>query len=97
FHYLWTDTPRGILWLLTRHPGLTRQEIADALAISGPSITRQMEHLIQDRVVENRLPGRSNHYYLTGEAAMTINQLRIRPPGLLQEEAVARSHSIPAG
>ena len=67
FHYLWTYTPRGILWLLYQHPGLTRQHIADALAISGPSVTRQMDNLIEDGVVENRFPGRSNHYYLTAK------------------------------
>jgi predicted transcriptional regulator len=39
FHYLWTETPRGILWLLYQHPGLTRQQLADALAISKSVIT----------------------------------------------------------
>ncbi len=97
FHYLWTDTPRGILWLLSRHPGLTRQQIADALAISGPSVTRQMEHLIEDRVVENQLSGRSNHYYLTEDATKAINQLRVRPPALALEAVGVRPISIPAG
>jgi predicted transcriptional regulator len=74
-HYLRTETPREILWLLYHSPGMTRQQISDALAISGPSVTRQMEHLIDDRVVENRYPGRSNHYYLTNEAASTFARL----------------------
>ncbi len=97
FHYLWTDTPRGILWLLSRHPGLTRQQIADALAIAGPSVTRQMEHLIEDRVVENQLSGRSNHYYLTKDATLAINQLRVRPPTLALAEVSERPRPIPAG
>ncbi len=97
FHYLWTDTPRGILWLLSRNPGLTRQQIADALAIAGPSVTRQMEHLIEDRVVENQLSGRSNHYYLTLDATRATNQLRIRPPALALEEVSARPRPILAG
>jgi predicted transcriptional regulator len=75
FHYFWTDTPRGILWLLYNRPGLTRQQIADAMIISGPSVTRQMDRLIEDGIVENRFPGRSNHYYLTAEAAMAIIRL----------------------
>jgi hypothetical protein len=83
FHYLWTDTPRGILWLLYQHPGLTRQHIADALAISGPSVTRQMDNLTGDGVVENRFPGRSNHYYLTAEAALTIDKLMSQAPVMM--------------
>ncbi len=56
FHYLRTHTPRGILWLLYQHPGLTRQHIADALRLSRPSVTRQMDNLIDDGIVENRFP-----------------------------------------
>ena len=70
-HYLWSETPSEILQMLKRTPGLTRQQISDSLGISGPSVTRQMDHMREDRVIENRFPGRSNHYYLTDEA-MTI-------------------------
>lgn len=73
-HYLWSETPREILRLLRRTPGLTRQQISDSLGISGPSVTRQMDHLKEDRLIENRFPGRSNHYYLTHEA-VTIFEL----------------------
>jgi hypothetical protein len=86
FHYLWTDTPRWILWLLSDHPGMTRQQIADALAISGPSVTRQMERLIEDGIVENRLPGRSNHYELTKDAALTLNRLMAGFTGIRHDE-----------
>lgn len=81
-HYLRTETPHEILRLLYLSPGMTRQQISDALAISGPSVTRQMDHLIDDRVVENRFPGRSNHYYLTAEAANSFTRIR---PGILNE------------
>ncbi len=64
-HYLWSETPRNILLLLRSNPGRSRQQISDALGISGPSVTRHMEHLIDDGIIENRFPGRSNHYYLT--------------------------------
>ena len=83
FHYLRTDTPRGILWLLYQHPGLTRQQLADALAISGPSVTRQMDNLMEDGVVENRFPGRSNHYYLTAEAALSIDKVMTQAPVMI--------------
>ncbi len=97
FHYLWTDTPRGIIWLLYQHPGLTRQHIADALAISGPSVTRQMDNLIEDGIVENRFPGRSNHYYLTAEAALTIDKLMIHAPVMIHKEAGIMPISATAG
>jgi hypothetical protein len=97
FHYLWTDTPRGILWLLYQHPGLTRQHIAEALVISGPSVTRQMDNLIQDGVVENRFPGRSNHYYLTAEAAQTIDKLMSQAPVMMHSGVEARPLSATAG
>ena len=97
FHYLWTDTPRGILWILYQHPGLTRQHIADALGISGPSVTRQMDNLIEDGVVENRFPGRSNHYYLTAEAALTIDKLMSQAPVMMHSGVEARQLSVTAG
>ena len=97
FHYLRTDTPRGILWLLYQHPGLIRQQIADALMISGPSITRQMDNLIEDRMVENRFPGRSNHYYLTTEAALTIDKLMSQAPVMMHKATEGMPISAPAG
>jgi len=97
FHYLWTETPRGILWLLYQHPGLTRQHLADALAISGPSVTRQMDNLIEDGVVENLSPGRSNHYYLTAEAALTIDKVISRAPVMIHSGIEARPLSATAG
>ena len=97
FHYLWTDTPRGILWLLYQHPGLTRQHIADALAICGPSVTRQMDNLIDDGVVENRFPGRSNHYYLTAESVQTIDKLMSQAPVMMHSGVEARPLLATAG
>jgi predicted transcriptional regulator len=97
FHYLWTDTPRGILWLLFQHPGLTRQHIADALMIAGPSVTRQMDNLTGDGIVENRFPGRSNHYYLTQEAALTIDKVMSKAPVMMHKETVVMPVSASAG
>ncbi|MCK9591301.1 MAG: winged helix-turn-helix transcriptional regulator [Methanoregula sp.] len=97
FHYLWSDTPREILLLLYQHPGLTRQHLADALAISGPSVTRQMDNLIEDRVVENRFPGRSNHYYLTAEATLTIDKAMSQAPVMMHSGVEVRPLSVTAG
>jgi hypothetical protein len=81
-HYLWLETPREILRLLRRTPGLTRQQISDSLGISGPSVTRQMDHMREDRVIENRFPGRSNHYYLTDEAMTIFERVTSLPSGV---------------
>ncbi len=97
FHYLRTDTPRGILWLLYQHPGLTRQHLADALAISGPSVTRQMENLTGDGLVENRFPGRSNHYYLTAEAALAIGKVMSQAPVMIHSGVEAGALPATAG
>jgi DNA-binding MarR family transcriptional regulator len=80
-HYLWSETPREILQLLRRTPGLTRQQISDSLGISGPSVTRQMDHMREDRVIENLFPGRSNHYYLTDEAMTIFERVISRTSG----------------
>lgn len=97
FHYLWTDTPCRVMKLLYQHPGLGRQQLADTLAVSGPSITRQMEHLIEDGVVENRSTGRSNHYYLTDEAVLAIGRLLVHTRVLVQQEAMGQSVPVTAG
>jgi len=97
FHYLRTDTPRGILWLLYQHPGLTRQHLADALAIAGPSVTRQMDNLTGDGLVENRSPGRSNHYYLTTEAALAIDKVMSQAPVMIHSGVEARPLPATAG
>jgi DNA-binding transcriptional ArsR family regulator len=80
-HYLWAETPRKIILLLKRKPGLTRQQISDSLGISGPSVTRQMDHMGEDRVIENRYPGRSNHYHLTDEAVTVVERMLSRTFG----------------
>jgi predicted transcriptional regulator len=97
FHYLRTDTARRILVMLHQHPGLTRQEIADALAITGPSVTRHMDNLIENGVVENRFPGRSNHYYLTTESARTIDRLATGMQGMRQAKPETRVLTATAG
>jgi predicted transcriptional regulator len=81
WHYLWSDSPRQILRLLYRSPGLSRQNLADEIGISGPSVTRQMKQLIDDGLVENTSPGRTNTYYLSEEALAALGRaFSFRPP-----------------
>lgn len=64
-HYLRTDTPAEIIGLLSRTPGMTRAQIAGALSFSGPSVTRHMQNLVSDSIVEVRIDGRNHHYFLS--------------------------------
>jgi DNA-binding transcriptional ArsR family regulator len=92
WHYLWSGTPRHILALLYRTPGLSRQNLADGIGISGPSVTRQITQLTDDNLVENRSCGRTNTYYLTDEALAALSRaFSFRPP--VSREAAA-AHDI---
>lgn len=82
---------------LHQNPGMTRQELAGALMIAGPSVTRQMENLIDDGIVENRSPGRSNHYYLTAEAARALEKVMGQARPVVPSVAEAALFSVPAG
>lgn len=82
-HYLWTGTPREIISLLWHTPGMTRAQVAEALSFSGPSITRHLQNLDEDGIVENRGSGRSHHYYLTMEAIRVLESFgRVMPYSL---------------
>ena len=65
--------------------------------IAGPSVTRQMDNLTGDGIVENRFPGRSNHYYLTQEAALTIDKVMSKAPVMMHKETVVMPISASAG
>lgn len=93
WHYLWSETPRHILALLYRTPGLSRQNLADGIGISGPSVTRQMTQLTDDNLVENRSFGRTNTYYLTDEALAALSRaFSFRPP--VSREAAAAHNTV---
>ena len=94
WHYLWSETPRHILALLYQTPGLSRQNLADGIGISGPSVTRQMKQLIDDNLVENRSFGRTNTYYLTDGALTALARaFSFRPP-VSREAAAAHTHFL---
>ena len=54
---------------------MNRAQLADALSCSGPSVTRHMQGLADDGIVENRCRGRSNHYFLTPAAIAALEFL----------------------
>jgi hypothetical protein len=56
-----------------------------------------MDNLTGDGVVENRFPGRSNHYYLTAEAALTIDKLMSQAPVMMHSGVEGRPISASAG
>lgn len=71
-HYLRTETPGEIIGLLWHTPGMTRAQLADALALSGPTVTRHMQNLASDGIVEVRIDGRNHHYTLSSSALATL-------------------------
>jgi hypothetical protein len=90
WHYIWSDTPRQILMLLYRSPGLSRQNLADEIGISGPSVTRQMTQLIDDDLIENTSFGRTNAYYLTDGAQAALSRAFSFSPPVSQERAAQK-------
>ena len=79
-HSLWTDTRREIIMILWNAPGMNRTQLAEALSCSGPSVTRHMQGLADDGIVENRRRGRSNLYHLTPAAIGALEFLGQVPP-----------------
>lgn len=50
-------------------PGIPRRELAAFLGIAGPSVTRQVQRLVDESLVENRGSGLSQGYWLTPACA----------------------------
>ncbi len=50
-------------------PGISRLELAERLGIAGPSVTRQVQRLIDEELVEPRRCGRFQRYWLTPQCA----------------------------
>jgi predicted ArsR family transcriptional regulator len=75
-HYLRNSSTSVIIDLLRRQPGITRQDLADGIGISGPSVTRHMQQLIEDRIVINEAGTVTNHYRLSDESVATLGDLQ---------------------
>ncbi len=50
-------------------PGISRLELAGRLGVAGPSVTRQVQRLVDEELVERRRCGQSQRYWLTPACA----------------------------
>ena len=67
-HYLCTGTQGKMLFLLMHRPGLSRQEVADTLGISGPSVTWHARRLMEDGIINAESQGAFTRYSLSENA-----------------------------
>lgn len=63
---------REILTTLLRTPGLSRQEIAGRLGISGPAVSRHMGRLLRAGIVEKNMNGRTASFVIAGESEHSV-------------------------
>jgi predicted transcriptional regulator len=56
-------------------PGIPRRELAALLGVAGPSVTRQVQRLVDEGLVENRGCGLSQGYRLTPECAHAFTSI----------------------
>lgn len=73
------ETTRKILSVLLDRPMATRQEIALAVGITGPSITWHMKRLEEDRIIKARREGRITAYEIPAPVAWYLSR-QIRAP-----------------
>jgi DNA-binding MarR family transcriptional regulator len=60
---MWQDTGRRLIDIVTMNPGISRGEIAGALGISGPSVTRWLRQYIDQGLFREERDGRFTRYY----------------------------------
>ena len=77
--HLRSETTLKILSVLLDHPKATRQDLADAAGITGPSVSWHMKRLEEDRIVIPRREGRMTTYEIPASAAGYISR-QIRAP-----------------
>lgn len=68
-HALRNESRASTLSVIREVPGISRHELADRLGLAGPSVTRQVQRLIEDGLVERERCGRSTCYRLTPDCA----------------------------
>ncbi len=64
-HYRRTPSLAPLLNHIRHAPGISRRELAIRLDLAGPTVTRQVQRLIDEGLVEPRRCGRSQRYWLT--------------------------------
>jgi len=76
--HLRNETTKKILGVLLDRPMATRQDIADAVGVSGPSVSWHMKRLEEDHIVLSRRDGRLTAYEIPGPVAGYLSR-QIRP------------------
>lgn len=76
--HLRNETTRQILATLLDRPAATRQDIAEAVGVTGPSVSWHMKRLEEDRIVIPRREGRLTAYEIPAPVAGYLSrQIRI--------------------
>lgn len=88
--HLRNGTTKKILAVLLDRPMATRQEIADEIGISGPSVSWHMKRLEEDRIVTPRRDGRMAAYEIPAPVAGYLNR-QIRIPAATVTPDVSRT------
>ncbi|MEN6342901.1 MAG: MarR family transcriptional regulator [Methanospirillum sp.] len=73
-HALRNESLAPMLAAIRNAPGISRHELADRLGVAGPSVTRQVQRLIEDGLVEAERCGRLQCYRLTGACQLALDQ-----------------------
>lgn len=71
-HALHNASLAPMLLAIRDAPGVARHELADRLGMAGPSVTRQVQRLIGEGLVESERRGRSTCYRLTDECRAAL-------------------------
>jgi len=75
------ETTKKILSVLLERPMATRQDIADVVGVSGPSVSWHMKRLEEDRLITPRHEGRMTVYEIPAPVAGYISR-QIRVPAV---------------
>ncbi len=70
-----------VLRHIRERPGIPRRDLASLLGIAGPSITRQVQRLVDLGLVENRGAGRMQGYWLSPACAEAFAWITIQERG----------------
>ena len=71
-----TTTSSRMLMIILDHPGLTRGDLALQLGVAGPTVTRSVQSLIDENLIQVKREGRFTRYFpnntITGETSRNI-------------------------
>lgn len=88
------ETTRKILSVLLEQPMATRQNIADAIGISGPSVSWHMKRLEEDNLIASRREGRMTAYEIPAPVVgYLIRQIRAPAVVPVQEYPGVAGHA----